>query len=119
MVIELGLFALIVSCLLAAAQAFFGLAGAHFGNRRWMAAARPAVAGQWVFIALSFAVLSWAFYKNDFSVGKVWVDNSGEFVEWLADTYEKYSGVPSTVTIGVENGGEGRAGGTRGSTGLP
>jgi cytochrome c-type biogenesis protein CcmF len=68
MVVELGLFALIVSCLLAAAQAFFGLAGAHFGNRRWMAAARPAVAGQWVFIALSFAVLSWAFYKNDFSV---------------------------------------------------
>jgi cytochrome c-type biogenesis protein CcmF len=68
MVIELGLFALIVSCLLATAQAFFGLAGAHYGNRRWMAAARPAVTGQWVFIALSFAVLSWAFYKNDFSV---------------------------------------------------
>jgi cytochrome c-type biogenesis protein CcmF len=68
MVIELGLFALIVSCLLATAQAFFGLAGAHYGNRRWMAAARPALTGQWVFIALSFAVLSWAFYMNDFSV---------------------------------------------------
>jgi len=68
MVVELGLFALVISCLLATAQAFFGLAGAHYGNRRWMAAARPAVSGQWVFIALSFAVLSWAFYKNDFSV---------------------------------------------------
>ena len=68
MVIELGLFALIISCLLAAAQAFFGLAGAHFGNRRWMSATRPAVAGQWVFILLSFVVLAWAFYKNDFSV---------------------------------------------------
>jgi cytochrome c-type biogenesis protein CcmF len=68
MVVELGLFALVLSCLLATAQAFFGLAGAHYGNKRWMAAARPAVAGQWVFIALSFAVLSWAFYKNDFSV---------------------------------------------------
>jgi cytochrome c-type biogenesis protein CcmF len=68
MVVELGLFALVISCLLAAAQAFFGLVGAHYGNKRWMAAARPAVAGQWVFIALSFAVLSWAFYKNDFSV---------------------------------------------------
>jgi cytochrome c-type biogenesis protein CcmF len=68
MVVELGLFALVISCLLATAQAFFGLAGAHYGNRRWMAAARPAVTGQWVFIALSFAVLSWAFYKNDFSV---------------------------------------------------
>jgi len=68
MVIELGLFALIIAVLLAAAQAFFGLAGAHFGNRRWMAAARPAVTGQWVFVLLSFLVLAWAFYKNDFSV---------------------------------------------------
>jgi cytochrome c-type biogenesis protein CcmF len=68
MVVELGLFALVISCLLATAQAFFGLVGAHYGNKRWMAAARPAVTGQWVFIALSFAVLSWAFYKNDFSV---------------------------------------------------
>jgi cytochrome c-type biogenesis protein CcmF len=68
MVIELGLFALIISCLLATAQAFFGLAGAQFGNRRWMAATRPAATGQWVFILLSFFVLSWAFYKNDFSV---------------------------------------------------
>ncbi len=71
MVIELGLFALIVGVLLAAAQAFFGLAGAHFGNRRWMAAARPAVTGQWVFVLLSFLVLAWAFYKNDFSVAYV------------------------------------------------
>ena len=68
MVIELGLFALVIALLLTTAQAFLGLAGAHFGNRRWMAAARPAVTGQWVFVAASFAVLSWAFYKNDFSV---------------------------------------------------
>ena len=33
-----------------------------------MAAARPAVTGQWVFMLLSFLVLAWAFYKNDFSV---------------------------------------------------
>jgi cytochrome c-type biogenesis protein CcmF len=66
--IELGLFALVIALLLTTAQAFLGLAGAHFGNRRWMAAARPAVTGQWVFVAASFAVLSWAFYKNDFSV---------------------------------------------------
>jgi cytochrome c-type biogenesis protein CcmF len=68
MVVELGLFALIIALLLAFAQAWFGLAGAHFGNRRWMAVARPAVTGQWVFVALSFAVLCWAFFKNDFSV---------------------------------------------------
>jgi len=71
MVIELGLFALVIGVLLATAQAFFGLAGAHFGNRRWMTAARPAAAGQWVFVLLSFLVLAWAFYKNDFSVAYV------------------------------------------------
>jgi len=68
MVIELGLFALIIALLLSCAQAWFGLAGPAFGNRRWMAAARPAVTGQWVFVAMSFGVLCWAFYKNDFSV---------------------------------------------------
>ena len=68
MVIELGLFALIVAVLLSTAQAWFGLAGAQFGNRRWMAAARPASTGQFVFVLLSFLVLCWAFYKNDFTV---------------------------------------------------
>ncbi len=68
MVVELGLFALILALLLSCAQAFFGLAGPAIGNRRWMAAARPAVAGQFVFVALSFAVLAHAFYRNDFSV---------------------------------------------------
>jgi cytochrome c-type biogenesis protein CcmF len=68
MVVELGLFSLIIALLLSAAQAWFGLAGPAFGNRRWMAAARPAVTGQWVFVAMSFGVLCWAFYKNDFSV---------------------------------------------------
>ena len=29
---------------------------------------RPAVAGQWVFVALAFGVLCYAFYNNDFSV---------------------------------------------------
>ncbi len=68
MVIELGLFSLIIALLLSGAQAWFGLAGPALGNRRWMAAARPAVTGQWVFVAMSFGVLCWAFYKNDFSV---------------------------------------------------
>ena len=54
----------------------------------------------------------YASFKNDMSVGRVWTDYSGEFVEWLADTYAKHSGVDSTVTVDVENGGDGRAGGT-------
>ena len=66
--VELGHFALIVALVLAIAQAGFGLAGAAVGSSRHMAAARPAVAGQWVFVAMAFAVLAWAFYRNDFSV---------------------------------------------------
>ncbi len=68
MVVEIGLFALIIATLLAVAQAWFGIAGAAFGNRRWMAATRPAVTGQWVFVVMSFLALCWAFYHNDFSV---------------------------------------------------
>jgi len=68
MIVELGLFALILSLCLAVAQSFFGLAGAARGNQRWMSAVRPAAAGQWVFVTLAFATLSWAFYTNDFSV---------------------------------------------------
>jgi cytochrome c-type biogenesis protein CcmF len=68
MIVELGLFALILAMLLSLAQACFGLVGAARGSQRWMAATRPAVAGQWVFVLMAFVVLSWAFYKNDFSV---------------------------------------------------
>jgi cytochrome c-type biogenesis protein CcmF len=68
MVVELGLFALSLALMIAIAQAWLGLAGAQLGNRRWMRAVRPAVAGQWVFVAMAFGVLAYAFYKNDFSV---------------------------------------------------
>ena len=66
--VELGHFSLIVALVLAIAQAAFGLVGAAVGSSRHMAVARPAVAGQWVFVAVAFAVLAWAFYRNDFSV---------------------------------------------------
>ena len=66
--VELGHFALIVALLLALAQAGFGLVGAALGSSRHMAVARPAVAGQWVFVAVAFGVLAWAFHQNDFSV---------------------------------------------------
>jgi cytochrome c-type biogenesis protein CcmF len=59
---------LIVALLLAVAQAGFGLVGAAVGSSRHMAVARPAVAGQWVFVAVAFGVLAWAFQRNDFSV---------------------------------------------------
>jgi cytochrome c-type biogenesis protein CcmF len=65
---ELGIFALILAFILSLAQAFFGLTGAWKGNADWMAVARPAVTGQFVFVATAFGCLVYAFVHNDFSV---------------------------------------------------
>jgi len=68
---EIGQFAMILALLLAATQAFFGIAGAWKGNSRWMSAVYPAVAGQFVMLALAFGCLVWSFVHNDFSVRMV------------------------------------------------
>ncbi len=65
---ELGEFALILAFVLSVSQAFFGLAGAWRGNAVWMSVARPAVAGQFVFVIMAFACLVYSFVNNDFSV---------------------------------------------------
>jgi cytochrome c-type biogenesis protein CcmF len=72
---ELGHFALILALLLAALQAFFGIAGPMLGRGRWMAAVTPAVAGQAVMVATAVACLIASFVGNDFSVVYV-ADNS-------------------------------------------
>jgi cytochrome c-type biogenesis protein CcmF len=68
MLVELGHFALILALLLAAAQAFFGIAGPALGRERWMAIVPTAAAGQFVFVALAVGVLVNAFVQFDFSV---------------------------------------------------
>ncbi|SFS12321.1 cytochrome c-type biogenesis protein CcmF [Dyella sp. OK004] len=78
---ELGQLALILALLLALAQGVLPLIGAWRGNRALMAVARPAAAGQAVFVALAFGVLSWAFLHFDFSVRYV-ADNSNLALPW-------------------------------------
>jgi cytochrome c-type biogenesis protein CcmF len=68
MAAELGVFALILAFVLSLAQAFFGLTGAWKANATWMAVSRPAVTGQFVFVALAFGCLVYCFVTNDFSV---------------------------------------------------
>jgi len=68
MLVEVGHYALILAMLLAAAQAFFGLAGPALTRERWLAAVPSAAAGQFVFLALAVGVLVHAFIENDFSV---------------------------------------------------
>jgi len=68
MAAELGIFALILAFILSMSQAFFGLMGAWRGKPVWMGVARPAVTGQFVFVAMAFSCLVYCFVNNDFSV---------------------------------------------------
>jgi cytochrome c-type biogenesis protein CcmF len=68
MVPEIGHFVLIVALLLALTQAIFPLIGAARGTQGWIALARPAAQGQFVFVVIAFGCLAYAFVNNDFSV---------------------------------------------------
>ncbi len=68
MIPEIGQFSLVLALCLALVQATLPLAGAATGRSDWMALARPAAAGQFVFIVIAFATLEYAFLNDDFSV---------------------------------------------------
>src|SRR5690606_40742520 len=88
MIPEFGHFALILALCLALAQAVLPLAGASLGNRHWMALARPAAAGQFVFCAIAFGALAYAFLTNDFSVRFVALHSNTEL-----PTFYKFAAV--------------------------
>ena len=71
MIPEIGQLALALALTLAIAQGLLGLAGAARGDGVWMRAARPAARGQFVFVAIAFGCLTYAFVANDFTVGYV------------------------------------------------
>jgi cytochrome c-type biogenesis protein CcmF len=81
MIPELGQLALILAMLLALAQGVLPLIGAWRGNRALIAIARPAAAGQAVFVAAAFFILVNAFVHFDFSVRYV-ADNSNLALPW-------------------------------------
>jgi cytochrome c-type biogenesis protein CcmF len=68
MIPELGTLALAIALVLSLAQAGFGLFGAHTERLGWMQAARSAVTGVWLFVALAFGVLVFTLVTHDFSV---------------------------------------------------
>lgn len=53
----------------------------------------------------------YASFKNDSTVTRTWINYSAELVEWLQALYEKQLGA-CNVTVDIENGSDGRAGGT-------
>ncbi|HHH43782.1 MAG TPA: heme lyase CcmF/NrfE family subunit [Gammaproteobacteria bacterium] len=68
MIPELGHFALILALCMAIIQAIFPLVGSLNRTPDWVALARPVAWGQFVFLSLSFGILTHAFLVNDFSV---------------------------------------------------
>jgi len=68
MIPELGNFACMLALALALVQGTLPIAGSFSGNRRWMAVARPAAAGQFLLVSLAFSCLIYSFVTNDFSV---------------------------------------------------
>ncbi|HEY0662233.1 MAG TPA: heme lyase CcmF/NrfE family subunit [Lysobacter sp.] len=65
---ELGQVALILALLVAALQAVLPLVGAQRGIGAWMAIARPAAYAQLALVALAFAILTYGFVTQDFSL---------------------------------------------------
>ena len=71
MIAEIGHFALILAFVLSIVQGTLPLAGAHRASERLMAVAGPAARGQFLFVAISFGALTWAYVVSDFSVALV------------------------------------------------
>ena len=88
MIPELGNFAVMLALCLALLQCVVPLAGTVTGNQLWMSLCRPLSSGIWVFMALSFTCLAYAFLHDDFSVAYV-ARNSNS----LLPSYYKFAAV--------------------------
>ncbi len=78
MIPEIGNFALVLALLLATVQGVLPIIGAARNNTVWMALARPAAQGQFIFVAIAFGCLAWSFINNDFSVLNVATNSNSQ-----------------------------------------
>lgn len=85
---ELGQVTLIIALLLSVLLAVVPLYGSLTSRDSLQAFARPLAAGQFVFIAVAFAILTRAFLQDDFSVAYV-ANHSNSLMPW----YYKFSAV--------------------------
>ncbi|EKO3438981.1 heme lyase CcmF/NrfE family subunit [Vibrio fluvialis] len=81
MIAEIGHFALILALALAVLLSVLPLVGASKNNHMLMNAARPLSIGMFMMLALSFGILLWAFYTNDFTLQYV-ASNSNSQLPW-------------------------------------
>ncbi len=101
MIPELGHLALIFACVVAIVLGTLPLLGAHRQRQDWIALARPCALVFALLVLASFAALSWAFLRDDFSVlyvaqnsnsllpsmyrfGAVWGGHEGSLLLWVA-----------------------------------
>ncbi|MDK9697744.1 MAG: heme lyase CcmF/NrfE family subunit [Siculibacillus sp.] len=101
MIVEVGHFALVLALALALVQSVVPIWGAVRGDARAMALAGPISGGQFLFVAISFAALTWAHVVSDFSVvnvfenshstkpmiykiSGVWGNHEGSMLLWVA-----------------------------------
>ena len=75
---ELGHFSLIVALCIALVQSVLPLIGAARGLPSFMAVARPAAQGQFVFVAIAFGCLAYSFVNSDFSVLNVVANSNSQ-----------------------------------------
>ena len=68
MIPEIGHFALIIALCLALVQTIVPILGAQTHTVQWMAVAKPAAHGQFLFVAISYICLTYSFLNSDFSV---------------------------------------------------
>ncbi|TDF39513.1 heme lyase CcmF/NrfE family subunit [Alteromonadaceae bacterium M269] len=100
MIVELGHFSLIIALGLSILLAVYPMWGAKVNSETLMATAKPLAFGMFLFTALSYAILTYAFVVNDFSltyvasnsnsqlpvyyrVTAVWGGHEGSFLLWL------------------------------------
>ncbi|MCS0352320.1 heme lyase CcmF/NrfE family subunit [Vibrio ordalii] len=81
MIVEIGHFALIVSLGLAILLSLLPLVGASKNNTMLINTARPLAWGMFSLLLVSFSILLWAFYVNDFTVQYV-ASNSNSQLPW-------------------------------------
>ncbi len=100
MIPEIGNLALAFALGLAVIQFTVPLTGMLTNRWRWVLVARPAAAGQFIFVAIAMICLGWSFYVNDFSVeyvavhsnsklptayrlSGIWGGHEGSFLLWV------------------------------------
>lgn len=65
---ELGHFCLVLALCVSCIQAIVPMAGTRSQRISWMRFARPAAYTQWGLVLVSYGILTYAFYLNDFSI---------------------------------------------------